>query len=103
MGGFLFGENGDESKQLDIIISTDTAPRYNFHNSDGKGKSFGPVEGCLGVASIKSTLDKSQLEDSLNGIASIPKTQPIGNRANPALLIKNYEDWPYKIIYAQRI
>ena len=100
LGGFLFGEGGEESKQLDIIISTDTAPRYNFLNSDGNGKSFGPVEGCLGVASIKSNLNKEQLVDSLLGIASIPATQPLGNRVNPMIKINNYEDWPYKIIYA---
>ncbi|NOU45866.1 MAG: hypothetical protein HOO86_02250 [Bacteroidales bacterium] len=100
LGGFLFGENGDESKQLDIIISTDTAPRYNFYNKDGKGKSFGPVEGCLGVASIKSTLDKNQLIDSLEGIASIPAMQPLGKRVNPMIILDGYEDWPYKIIYA---
>jgi len=100
LGGFLFGEDGSESKQLDVIISTDTAPKYDFHNTDGKGKSFGPVEGCLGVASIKSTLDKDQLIDSLQGVASIPLTQPIENRVNPSYILQDYEDWPYKIIYA---
>ena len=43
LGGFLFGEDGEESKQLDVIISTDTAPRYDFRNPQGKGKSFGIV------------------------------------------------------------
>jgi len=100
LGGFLFGEEGDESKQLDVIISTDTTPRYNFHNQDGKGKSFGPVEGCLGVASIKSNLDKDQLIDSLKGIASIPKTQTLQGRISPMMKIDGYDDWPYKIIYA---
>jgi hypothetical protein len=100
LGGFLFGEDGEESKQLDVIISTDTAPRYNFLNQDGRGKSFGPVEGTLGVASIKSTLNKEQLIDSLLGIASIPANLPIGKRLNPLIRMSNYEDWPYKIIYA---
>lgn len=100
LGGFLFGEDGSESKQLDVIISSDTAPRYDFHNSDGKGKSFGPVEGCLGVASIKSKLDKAQLIDSLLGIASIPPTQSLEKRLNPAFQIKDYDNWPYKVIYA---
>ncbi len=100
LGGFLFGEDGDESKQLDIIISTDTAPKYDFHNPDGKGKSFGPVEGCLGVASIKSKLDKAQLFDSLRGIASIPETKPLGKRVNPMFKLNNYDNWPLKIIYA---
>jgi hypothetical protein len=90
LGGFLFGEDGDESNQLDIIISTDTAPRYNFHNPDGKGKSFAPVEGCLGIASIKSKLDKAQLIDSLNGIASIPKTKSLEKRVNPMFKINDY-------------
>ncbi|MBS3915549.1 MAG: hypothetical protein KG003_13725 [Bacteroidetes bacterium] len=100
LGGFLFGEDGDESKQLDVIITNDTAPQFNFHNKDEKGKSFGPVEGCLGVASIKSMLDKIQLYDSLLGIASIPETKPLGNRINPMLKYEGYENWPYKIIYA---
>ena len=58
LGGFLFDDNGVESKQLDVIVTTDTAPRFNFHNREGVGKSFSPVEGTLGVASIKSNLDK---------------------------------------------
>lgn len=100
LGGFLFGDDGSESKQLDIIISTDTAPQYNFHNPEGKGKTFGPVEGCLGVASIKSTLNMEQLIDSLKNIASIPPTKPLGIRINPLLKLEGYDNWPYKIIYA---
>jgi hypothetical protein len=32
LGGFLFDENGSQSRQLDVIITTDTAPRFNLHN-----------------------------------------------------------------------
>ncbi|MEQ1824205.1 MAG: DUF6602 domain-containing protein [Fimbriimonadaceae bacterium] len=99
LGGFLFHVDGTESKQLDVIVTTDTAPCYNFHNRDGGGKSFSPVEGTLGVASIKSTLDKAQLYDALSGIASIPQTEPLGARVSPNLTIPNYDDWPYKVIY----
>lgn len=100
LGGFLFHRDGTESRQLDVIITTDTAPRYDFHNPDGQGKSFSPVEGTLGVASIKSTLDRAQLFDALEGIASIPPTEDLGQRAPPGLPVPNYSDWPYKIIYA---
>ena len=100
LGGFLFHLDGSESKQLDVIVTTDTAPRYNFPIPDGGGKSFSPVEGTLGVASIKSTLDKAQLHDALVGIASIPPTEPLGNRVPSQLKFINYDDWPYKIIYA---
>jgi len=75
LGGFLFDMNGNESKQLDIIITTDTAPRFDFHNRDGSGKSFSPVEGTLGVASIKSVLNKAELENALWGIASMTLLQ----------------------------
>jgi len=100
LGGFLFHMDGRESKQLDVIVTTDTAPRFDFHNRDGGGKSFSPVEGTLGVASIKSTLDKAQLFDALEGIASIPPTESLEDRKSFGISIKDYEDWPYKIVYA---
>ncbi len=100
LGGFLFDMKGNESKQLDVLVTTDTTPRFDFHNKDGAGKSFCPVEGTLGVASIKSVLDKSQLEDALKGFASIPPTEVIAGRETLGVNIVNYEDWPYKILYA---
>ena len=100
LGGFLFHSDGTESKQQDIIITTDTTPRYNFLNSQGNGKSFSPVEGTLGVASIKSSLDKKELHDALLGMFSIPPTESLEGRHSPLINIKAYDDWPYKIIYA---
>lgn len=100
LGGFLFDMNGNESKQLDIIITTDTAPRFDFHNRDGSGKSFSPVEGTLGVISIKSVLNKAELEDALSGLASIPPTQSLDGRISFDVEIFDYDDWPYKIIFS---
>jgi hypothetical protein len=100
LGGFLFDEHGSESKQLDVLVTTDTAPRFNFHNRSGDGKAFSPVEGTLGVFSIKSTLDKQQLFDALEGLASIPPTRSVKDRISPLLSLPAYEDWPYKVIYA---
>ena len=98
-GGFLFDEDGSESDQMDIIISTDTAPRYHFNNSE---KSFCPVEGTLGIASVKSTLDKNELFKALKGISSIPPTRSLEGRLNPGIQIPNYDNWPVKIIYASK-
>lgn len=98
LGGFLFDMAGNESRQLDVIITTDTTPQFNFHNRDGSGKAFSPVEGTLGVVSIKSTLNKNELEDALLGIASIPLTSSLDDRTSAN--INNYDDWPYKILYA---
>lgn len=100
LGGFLFGHDGNESSQLDVIVTTDTAPRYDFHNKGSSGKSFAPVDGTLAVASIKSRLDKKELVDSLKGFASIPPTMSLDGKTSPLLTIKNYDDWPYKILFA---
>ncbi len=100
LGGFLFGMDGSESKQLDVLITTDTTPRFNFLIQDGAGKSFSCVEGTLGAVSIKSTLDKKELFDALEGIASIPPTLPIAGRTSFAVTVENYDDWPYKVVYA---
>lgn len=98
LGGFLFGADGAESRQLDVIVTTDFTPRFDFHNKDGQGKSFSPVDGTLAVASIKSTLNKNELEDALKGLASIPPNGPY--ELTFGLTITDYDDWPYKIIYA---
>ncbi len=102
LGGFLFDEDGAESEQLDIIITTDTAPRFDFHNKGGAGKSFSPVEGALGVVSIKSMLNKDELFNALKGIASIPPTRSLDGRVNPLLKCTDYDDWPVKIVYASK-
>ncbi|MBS0242310.1 MAG: hypothetical protein JSS20_09040, partial [Proteobacteria bacterium] len=90
-GGFLFGDDGSESGQLDVLVTTDTTPRFDFHNSDKHGKSFSPVEGTLGVAAIKSTINKAELTDALVGIAAIPPTSPIDGRTTLGISITNYD------------
>lgn len=100
VGGFLFDDDGNESKQLDIIVTTDTAPRFSLHSFGGGGKSFSHVEGTIGVVTIKSRLDKAQLEDALVNIASIPATKPLEGRMSPFEKVEDYEDWPYKVVYS---
>ena len=100
LGGFVFGNDGNESRQLDVIVTSDTTPKFDFHNRNDNGKSFSPVDGTLCVASIKSNLNKNELEDALLGIASIPIGTPLDGLVNPLLRIPDYDDWPYKIVYA---
>jgi hypothetical protein len=33
-GGFLFNLHGEESKQLDLIVTTDSCPNYSFLSKD---------------------------------------------------------------------
>ncbi len=99
-GGFLFGMEGNVSNQIDVIILNDLALQFSFNNQDGKGKSFACIDGCVAIASIKSNLTKREIFKALDNIASIPNKQELGKRKPPNLMIKNYDDWPLKIIYA---
>ena len=101
-GGFLFGLDGQESRQIDVIVTADVCPQFNFSNRDGRGKTFSCVDGALAVASLKSNLDTSHLHDALDNLASIPPKTPLDGRVLPSLNIPDYPIWPFKIIYAPR-
>ena len=62
LGGFLFNMEGKESRQLDIIVTTDMSPQYRQFEE----KSFACVDGTLAVITVKSELNKDQLHDALN-------------------------------------
>ncbi len=98
-GGFVFGVDGTESKQLDILVTTDTCPGYRFQEVK-EGRSFSPVDGTIAVASIKSMLNKEGLLDSLDGMAAIPMNSLDVAKFNPQITNVIYDDWPYKIVYA---
>jgi|AntAceMinimDraft_17_1070374.scaffolds.fasta_scaffold01077_13 hypothetical protein len=101
-GGFLFDQDGNESRQIDLIITNDSSLRFDLHNPDGAGKSFACIDGCVAVVSLKSNLTTSELKDALENLASLPEKQPIEGRQNPLIRVGNYGDWPFKIIYASR-
>ncbi len=98
LGGFLFDLKGHESKQIDVIITNDLCPRFDFPPAEGK--SFACVDGTIAVASIKSKLDSCHLKEALSNLASIPEKEPLADRLPPGLIIEGYWDWPFKIIFA---
>ena len=99
-GGFIFDYKGQESKQLDLIITNDLALQFE---DESLGKSFAQIEGSYCAISVKTNLDKAQLVDSLDNLASIP-SMPQQNididsnisRINRALFF----DLPFGIIFA---
>lgn len=99
LGGFLFNEDGEESGQIDVIVTSNISPRFQIYR-DNPTKIFTPVQGTLAVASVKSNLDKRELINSLENIASIPEKKTQRPPKNPALDLIDYEDWPLKIIFA---
>lgn len=100
LGGFLFGADGSESKQLDILVTSDISPRYQIKSVGSEGKSFSQVEGTVGVISVKSKLDKKELFDALLGIASIPPVDREIMKLNPMLKYPNFGKGPFKVVYA---
>ena len=99
-GGFLFDQAGNESRQIDILVTDESALQFNFQNRAGGGKAFACIDGCLAVVSVKSTLDSAQLVDSLHNLASLPDKQPLAGRVLPNIEFSGYDDWPFKIVYA---
>ena len=100
-GGFLFSLDGNESNQIDLIVTFASCPQFNFTGAlPGQGKSFACIEGTLAVVSLKSNLTSAELEHALQNLASIPPQEPLGKRLMPLLTLRDYEDWPLKIIYA---
>ncbi len=98
-GGFVFNRSGKESSQLDIIVTSDSSPRFQFGSYGSTNKSFAAVDGVIAIASSKSMLNRDGLYDALGGIATIPPVTPLTNYMR-IVEINGHEDWPYKIIFA---
>jgi hypothetical protein len=102
-GGFLFDMNGNESKQIDLLVANDITLQFKkFVNPQTSGKSFNYIGGCLAAFSIKSNLDKKELEDSLLNIASIPMFPYTRADFNPLVNISDGIEMrmPLKVIFA---
>jgi hypothetical protein len=99
-GGYAFNDDGVESRQIDLIVTSGKALQFNFHNSDGSGKAFTAIEGCIGAVSVKSNLTVAELQDALRNLASLPEKPSIDGRRNPQYPVSGYDDWPYKIVFA---
>jgi len=67
-GGFIFDSEGNESSQIDLIVTNDLTLQFKQFE-----KSFNIVEGCYAAISVKTMLDKQGLEDALRNISSIPQ------------------------------
>jgi hypothetical protein len=102
LGGFVYNIDGEESKQIDVIVTNNICPQYRLLNQDGEGKSFACVEGTIAAVSLKSYIDSPKLFDALDNLASIPSKRRLDpkNERQIQPQISEYYDWPFKIIYA---
>jgi hypothetical protein len=96
-GGFFFSVTGNESKQMDVIVTSNLSQRYFVPDY---GKSFTCIEGAIAAVCLKSNLNKNELEDSLLNIASIPDFMRSTATEFESCTKQNYDNLPVKIIYA---
>lgn len=101
-GGFLFNYDGLESKQIDLFVTSDSMPQFNFNKVKSEGKTFAPVEGATAAITIKTMLDKTQLIDTLDNLKSIPFAKKERLKFPPYLKLPEDKDdyLLYKIIFA---
>jgi hypothetical protein len=68
VGGLIIDAFGNESKQIDVIVSNNLGINFREHE-----KMFIGVEGVTSAITVKSTLDKAAIYDCLHNLASIPR------------------------------
>jgi len=97
-GGFIFDSNGNQSNQIDLLITTDYTLQFQ-HGKNMNRKSFNCVEGCLCAISIKSKLTKKDLYNAMENLGSIPTTKKF--QKNPAYdnLDELLKPLPLKVIF----
>src|SRR5579872_1109443 len=77
--GFVIDSKGNQSRQCDIVIYDTTLTAGLFHRT---GPVLFPVEAVYGVIEIKTTLDKHEVNDACDHIASVKR---LVNVAKPTL------------------
>ncbi len=94
---------------MDILVTNDVSPRFDLGE-----KSFACVDGAIAVVSIRSDLDKRELFEALDNIASVPRKRPLNAfglvsdvRFTDGTITRNieiphYNEWPFKMIYSAR-
>jgi hypothetical protein len=99
-GGFIFDSNGNESNQIDLIVTNDLTFQFRKSESSLKRKSFNCIEGCYAAISVKSYLNKKELIDSLENLESIPTEKKI--IVNPYITNRQrfIDQIPQRIIFA---
>ena len=102
-GGCVFDSLANELKQIDLLVVNDFSLRFSYFDKDSlNSKNIQTIEGCLAAISVKSTLDKGELCDALDNLASIPKMPTsILEKINPQLNTRaSYLNFPKKVVFA---
>lgn len=100
-GGRVLNIAGAISKQVDVIVTNHLFPKFGQHE-----KTCVLAEAVAGVMSVKSTLDKAALEESIENVASVPafseKALSLSNSSliRPELQQQFFANWPFRVVFA---
>ena len=99
LGGKILGLDQNASNQIDCLVCSDIAPKFQFNN-----RSIAIVEAVAIAISIKSHLDKNGIIDSMENLASIPSISPsvLGETSSidRSLVSKYSEIAPIRLCFA---
>lgn len=100
-GGFVFDLLGEKSKQIDLLITSDKTLQFNTSTQD-LSQSFNCIEGCICAISVKTTLDRNGLIDSIENLSSIPTHKEFLRHPSVANWDELLPQLPQKVIFAYR-
>ena len=102
LGGFVFDQEGNESRQFDVIVVGSTSPRFILPTfSESIGKAFACIDGCVAIISIKSQLNTPDLRNELDAFAALPNITPFNRVQKVGGIDKiDYDEMPLKVIFA---
>lgn len=101
-GGYVFDALGNQSNQIDLIITNDLTLQFSEFTNETLDKSFNCIEGSYCVVSVKSMLDKQALCNAITNLASVPDNYNI--KVNPAIknVTRLLKEIPYRVVFAYK-
>ena len=99
LGGYVFDQQGNRSRQTDIIVTGGNTPRFRLPNGN---RFIAPLEGTIATVEVKSRLDRNTLVEAINNSLSIPAMSDPDGVSPPFMEVHQeaWEDSPYKIVFA---
>ena len=101
-GGYVFNLEGVRSRQVDVIVTAGTPPRFEMGSGN---QAIALLEGTVAVAEVKSNLNKRTLYEALDNFSELPVSADLARALNPCVKPPT-PDWvrefPYKIVFASK-
>ena len=107
-GGYVFNLEGVRSRQVDVIVTAGTTPRFEMGSGN---QAIALLEGTVAVAEVKSNLNKQTLYEALDNFSELPVSADLAgaldnfSALNPSVKPPRPErfwDFPFKIVFASK-